>query len=77
MRQADRDRLDARLRALETRRQAARCGPERLAARLAAYHATLAPVPPAEAMARLVAGLAAAGDSPGIVALRRAVARHG
>ena len=77
MRQSDRDRIAARLVALETRRQGDSGARERLAARLADYHATLPAVPPGEALARLVAGLAAAGDSPGIVALRRAMARHG
>ena len=77
MRQSDRDRIAARLVALETRRQGTSEARERLAARLADYHATLPAVPPGEALARLVAGLASAPDTPGLVALRRAVARHG
>ena len=77
MRQSDRARLAARLVALETRRQGASGARERLAARLTAIHAALPSVPPDEAMARLVAGLAAAGDTPGIAGLRRVVARHG
>ena len=77
MRQSDRDRIAARLVALETRHESTSGARERLAERLADYHATLPAVPPGEAMARLVAGLAAAPDTFGIAALRRAVARHG
>lgn len=77
MRQSDRARLDARLRALETRRQGDSGARERLAARLAAIHGVLPSVPPAEALARLVAGLASAPDTVGIATLKRAVLRHG
>ena len=77
MRTSDRARLDARLKALETRHESTSGARERLAERLADYHATLPAVPPGEAMARLVAGLPSAPDTPGLVALRRAVLRHG
>ena len=77
MRTADRDRIAARLAELEARTATANGARERVMARLAAYAEVLPPVPAHEAMVRLVAGLAVAGDSPGIVALRRAVARHG
>ena len=48
---------------------------QRLTAKLDALAGKLAPVPPDEARARFVAALAAAGDSRGVAALRRAVAR--
>ena len=76
MRTSDRDRIAARLAVLETRRQGDSGARERLAARLDGLASRLAPVPPGEALARLMAGLASAPDTPGLVALRRAVARH-
>lgn len=77
MRASDRQRLDARLAALETRQHATSGARERLAASLDGIAARVAPLPPEEALARLVAGLASAGDSLGIAALRRVVALHG
>ena len=71
MRQSDRDRIAARLAVLETRRQGDSGARERLAARLDGVAARLAPVAPGEALARLMAGLAAAPDNSPSAALRR------
>ena len=48
---------------------------QRLTAKLDALAGRLAPVAPVQARATFEAALARGGDSPGIVALRRAVAR--
>ena len=76
MRTTDRQRLDRRLAALETRRQATSGARERIAARLAGIRERIPPMPPEEALARLMAGLDVAPDTIGLAALRRAVARH-
>lgn len=71
MRQADHAKLSARLAELEARRQATSAARARLAARLNCIAARVAPVAPGEALARLMAGLAAAPDNSPSAALRR------
>ena len=71
MRRAEHASLDQRLKSLESRRQASSAARARLAARLNGIAARVAPVPPDEARARLMAGLAAAPDNSPSAALRR------